>query len=364
MRPELAQSKADFLKNAPVIRLNAFENYIRGVVAGDSAEKIRYLRAAVAADPRYTQAVLLLGKTYYDAEDYTQASPWLAQVPSTDSSFAEASFLLGVCQYHLGHFDKASEAFRATSARVPLTEVLNDIGVAESHRPRQDAAPIFQKAVDADPSDPDYHFNLAVALYRKGDADGCRQQLQEALTRDPDDDEARSLQEEISAGPVNSLPPLRLKVNYDESSYRQLSVELQNAIDASINKADPSEQGVLHLQRARDLLASGASAEAESQFREALELEPQNPDALSGLAHALVNQMKFAESRLRATAAIAIKPGAEAYLVLARADLHDHNRDAARQNLQKALELEPQSTDAKAVEQELHKQEAEAAAAR
>jgi tetratricopeptide (TPR) repeat protein len=362
MRPDFAESKADFLRTAPVIRLNAFENYIRGVLASDSAEKIRYFRAAIATDPRYTQAILLLGRAYYNDQEYMQASPWLAQVPSADPSFAEASFLLGVSEYHLGHFDKASAAFKATAARVPLTEVINDVGVAESRRPHQDSTSFFQKAVDADPSDADYHFNLALALYRSGDAAGSQRQLREALTRDPSDQQSRTLLQAISAGPVASLPPLRLKINYDESSYRQLSVELQNAIDASIHKADPSEQAALHLERARDLLATGAAAEAENQFREAFELQPQNPEALAGLAHALVNQMKFAEARLRATAALAIKPGAEAYLVLARADLHDHNRTAARQNLQKAEGLEPQSADAKAVEQELSKQESEEAA--
>ena len=45
--------------------------------------------------------------------------------------------------------------------------------------------------------------------------------------------------------------------------------------------------------------------------------------------------------------------GAEAYLVLARAALHDHDPAGAEQNLQKALALEPASADAKAVAQEI-----------
>ena len=111
------------------------------------------------------------------------------------TSFSEANFLLGLSEYHLGHFEKASAAFKATAERVPLTEVLNNIGVAENRRGHHDAADYFQKAVEADPSDPDYHFNLAVALYRKGDLAGAQRQLRETLSRRPNDTEAHQFQE-------------------------------------------------------------------------------------------------------------------------------------------------------------------------
>jgi Tfp pilus assembly protein PilF len=128
---------------------------------------------------------------------------------------------------------------------------------------------------------------------------------------------------------------------------------LQNAIDQSIGKAKLSAQASLHLERARELLSTGAASEAEIQFRETLTQEPANADALSGLAHALLIESKFPEARRQANAALVLQPGAEAYLVLARADLHDHDRASAQQDLQKALALEPANEDAKAVAQEL-----------
>ncbi len=301
--------------------------------------------------------------------------------PKPISSSASANIIWGTST-------RLPTAFKATAERVPLTEVLNNIGAAENRRGHQrDAADYFQKAVAADPSDPDYHFNLAVALYRKGDLTGAQRQLRETLNRRPNDTEARQFQESLAASPAASSPaspaastaassaasaaatavhpvpitlPLpRIKRNYDESSYRQLAVELQNAIEASIGKAKPSARATLHVERAREFLANGAVSEAENQFREALTQEPANANALSGLAHALLLQNKFSQARHTAATALGLHPSAEAYLVIARADLHDNNSDAARQNLQKALALEPNSDDAKALAQDIQSRTSE-----
>jgi tetratricopeptide (TPR) repeat protein len=366
LRPGFSEPREAFLQHAPAIHLNAFESFIRGVAANSASEKVRYLKAALAIDPQYSEAALLLAKTYFAQHEYEPAAVWFAKIPPDDASFSEANFLLGLSEYHLGHFDRAATAFMKTAERVPLTEVLNNIGVAESRRGHRDAADYFQKAVQADPADADYHFNLAVALYRRGDISGAQHQLREALSRAPNDSDARQFQESLAASLVpGAVPPrpvtvplTRIKRNYDESSYRQLAVELQNAIDASIGKAKPSERASLHLERAREFLASGAASEAESQFREVLTQQPESPVALAGLAHSLLLEGKFPEARRQAAAALARQPSAEAYLVLARADLHDQDRTAAGQNLQKALALEPANEDAKAFGEELQKQNA------
>src|SRR6266508_4606936 len=94
MRPKFPQTREQFLQRAPAVRLDAFESFIRGVAAGASADKVRYLKAALAIDPSYAQASLLLGKTYFAARDYEQAAATLAEFPSEDAAFAQASFFL------------------------------------------------------------------------------------------------------------------------------------------------------------------------------------------------------------------------------------------------------------------------------
>lgn len=365
LRPSFAEPRETFLQRAPAIHLTAFENFIRSVVASSDTERIRHLKAALAIDPQYTQAILLLAKTYFSDHEYDAAALWFAKIHPDDAAYSEANFFLGLSEFRQGHFDRAAAAFMKTAEHVPLTEVLNNIGVAESRRGHRDAADYFQKAVQADPSDADYHVNLAIALYHRGDTFGAQRQLREALSRAPNDTEARQFQEELAAGstlggapqrPV-TVPPTRIKTNYDESSYRQLAVELQNAIDASIRKAKPSERATLHLERAREFLANGAAEEAESQFREVLVQQPRSAAALAGLAHSLLLEGKYPEARWQANAALMEQPSAEAYLVLARADIHDKNRAAAAENLQKALALEPTNEDAKAVGDELKNQD-------
>jgi tetratricopeptide (TPR) repeat protein len=368
MRPESAEPRESFLKSAPGIRLNAFENYIRAVSTSAVPERVRYLKAATAIDPNYPEAEMLLAKTYFAQKEYPQAAPWFAKVPSSDSAYSEANFLLGLCEFYQAHFERAYTAFSATAERVPLTEVLNNLGVVESRRGRHDAVEYFEKAVKADPADADYHFNLAVALYRKGDTAGAQRQLRETLSRRPGDSEAHQLQDALTAQAatagqtaqpgaaahnVPTPPPTRIKRNYDESSYRQLALELQNAIAQSIGKAKPGERGALHLERAREFLASGAAGEAENQFRAALNDDPNNAEALAGLSRSLLLQNKFTQARREALLSLHYKAGAEAYLVLARISLHDGDTGGAAANLAKARALEPASDEANAVEQEI-----------
>jgi Tfp pilus assembly protein PilF len=59
------------------------------------------------------------------------------------------------------------------------------------------------------------------------------------------------------------------------------------------------------------------------------------------------------EARYQALAALRVKPSAEAYLVLARVDLHDNDLPAAELDVRNALVLEPNSREAHAVSLEI-----------
>ena len=80
-----------------------------------------------------------------------------------------------MAEFYLGSYDKAYAAFNYLATRLPLTEVYNNLGVVEARRGHLPAAvEYFSKAVEADPNDSDYRFNLSVALYGKGDCDGSQ----------------------------------------------------------------------------------------------------------------------------------------------------------------------------------------------
>ncbi|HZQ92128.1 MAG TPA: tetratricopeptide repeat protein [Terriglobales bacterium] len=348
LEPETLAAKNSFVAAAAPIRLDALENYVRGVTATERAQKLRYLREAVRLNAGYTAAILQLGKAYFAGRDYENAALWLAKTPRTAPQAGEAAFFEGLADYYLGAFDKAEAAFTTVAARLPLTEVCNNLGVVTSRRGKHAAAlDYFQKAVQADPNDPDYRFNLAVALFRNGDTAGASRQLREALARRPGDSEAKAFLDSLSSirGPepaaAGSRVPLeRIKRNYDEVSFRQMALEMQNAAEARMARTDPATHAAFHVERGRQFLADGFLLEAEQQFREAVMLNPANAAAHLGWAAAL-EKSDAARSRSEALAAVRLQPSAEAYLILARLDLRDNRTDEAAANVARALELEP-----------------------
>jgi tetratricopeptide (TPR) repeat protein len=239
-------SEQQFIQAAAPIRLDAFENYVRGVASSSRPQKIRYWKEALRLNPGYAAAAFQLGKLYYDGHDYEQAVVWLSKVPKEDSSGGEASFFVGMAEYNRGYLDRANVAFIALAARVPLTEVYNNIGVVDARRGRRtEAVEYFSKAVAADPSDADYHFNLALALFKAGDSAASARQLREELQLKPSDSEAKALLDLLnrgvtmasvtsassSGGPAAGQPRIpieRIKRNYDEASYRQIEMQIDN----------------------------------------------------------------------------------------------------------------------------------------
>src|SRR6201993_1228655 len=165
-------SRDAFLNSAPPLRLDAFENYVRGLLAPTGADKIHYLQQAVHLNPAYSEAWLELGKAFFDDRQYAQAVSSLAQVAPSDPSAPEANFFLGLAAFSHGDFARAESAFSFVANRVPLPEVYNNLGVVNGRRGKRSATGFFQKSVQQDPNDADYRFNLGVALYVAGDAGG------------------------------------------------------------------------------------------------------------------------------------------------------------------------------------------------
>ena len=352
LRPNFPIAKQAFTAAAPPVRLDAFENYVRGVTATNAEEQIRHFREAVKLNPSYPEALLQLGKTYYEQRQYDQAVSTLARISQNDSEAREANFYLGLSAYYQGDFQRAETAFAFVAARMPLPEVYNNLGVAMSRQGEKNAAEYFQKASDIDPNDADYHFNLAAALYRAGNPAGASRQLHETLALRPDDTEARSLLDTINADATNRIqqapasartrgPLERIRANYEESAFRQLAFKLGAAAEQRLSKTDPHTHGQYHADRGRQFLNQGFLSEAEKEFRESISLDPSNAPAHAGLARALEADNDPAGARAEAEAALRLKESAEALLVLARLDLRDNRADAAAAEVERALLLDP-----------------------
>lgn len=356
LRPELTIRKDQYVTRATPIRLDAFENYIRGATAPTGPEQIRYLREAVRLTPTYPEALLELGEACYREHDYAEAISWLARIPESESQYGEANFYLGLAAYSQADFARAQTAFNAVAARLPLTEVYNNLGVVAGHRDPGSALSYLQKAVADDPNEPDYHFNLAIALYQAGDNVGAGKHLREDLRMHPNDGEAKSLLEALSSttlaqGTQNrlatlKLPAERLRTNYEEDRFRLLVLKIDAAAEQRLAKADPRTHSRFHSGRGDQLLLQGFLEEAEREFREAISLNPENADAHAGLASVLEAKNDLAGARSEAEEALRWRQFAEPLVVLARLDLRENRAEAAADEIDRALRLEPNDASA------------------
>jgi tetratricopeptide (TPR) repeat protein len=345
--PRFGVSKQDFVSETRDIRLDALENYVRGTIAASTPEKIRRLKEAVRLNPDYAAAQLELGKAYYQQRDFPNAIAALSRVPPSDKHALEAAFYLGLSAYYSGNLDRADQAFAFVASRLPLTEVYNNLGVVEARRGKSDGIQYLERAVQADPTEEDYHFNLAVSLARSGDSAGAAKQLREALNLRPNDAEAKNYLEAVSAGGNAPKPPLeRIKRNYDEAAFRQLAFAVESAEEAQMANANPKKHAQLHVQRGEEQLQQGFYEDAANSFREAVSLAPEAAEAHLGLARADLALNHTEEARSELNGLIASHPTAEAYVILAQVDIKDGKSAAARDDVNQALQLDASNAEA------------------
>lgn len=232
VRPGLEIPEEQFLESHPPIRLDALESYVRGLLAPTLDQKLALLANAARLEPVFSQPCFQLGRLHFERKDYRAAADWLARVLPSDSSHREALFLTGLTRYHLADFAAAREAFRRLAAQAPIGPVLNNLGVAQFRASDPEAAATLQQAIENDEADPDYHFNLAYVLWRRGEFAGAAASLRAVLERTPGDETAVLLLArcEQGSGPRPGEPRLenleRLKTVFDDSAWRHLQAIL------------------------------------------------------------------------------------------------------------------------------------------
>lgn len=222
----------DFLSPKKFTRLDAEESYIRGLLSSNNEQQQKWFLQAVVLDPHFISPAFELGKLLLGRKDYRQALQWLGRVPATDSRYADARFKMGLSAYELGDYNASAGYFRDVLKQFPMNEVYNNLGAAESQLNLSAAADDFKHALDGDPNDPVYLFNLGAALLRVNSFDEAARRLQAVVDRDADDNEAQALLDRAHShqttdpGNKPSAQP-RLKSNFDETAFRQLKAMLQ-----------------------------------------------------------------------------------------------------------------------------------------
>lgn len=239
--PQTTTSADQLLKPVKLIRLDAKESYIRGLLANNGEQQEKWFEQSLKLDAKYAQPAYELGTLYMRARDYRKAAQFFAKIPKDDPLYLEAKFRMGLSSYLTGDFYTAKNCFRELSQVVPLNEVFNNLGAAESRLNEAAAGDDFRRALDGDNSDATYNFNFGLALYRQAKFDEAARHLRSALDSNPDDHEAAALlskcQQHTLSAPANSgrtVPPERLKDNFDLTAFRQLKAMVEKSSTAKV----------------------------------------------------------------------------------------------------------------------------------
>lgn len=244
----------DFRRRFPLVRLDAFENYVRGVLETDDESRVRFLREADRLSPADHRAAFELGRHFFNHKDYANSANWLRKMVPADRDYLESLFLAGVDDFFMGKEAEAEKAFAALVEKTPLSEVSNNLGVMETRRGRYaEAFAHFERAYEADSRDFDFCLNLGLSLWYLKRYDEAARRVAEAVRADGEDPAAHALLAllgeklgdadgkrrelewlaEHEGGSAeksteNILPQARLKKNYEGRGFRLLSLALAN----------------------------------------------------------------------------------------------------------------------------------------
>lgn len=248
--PARAPAESEFRSLRTAVPLDVLENYIRGLLAPAPEQKEKYFAQAARLDPDFSPPAFELGKIHFERKEYREAAVWLEHVGPAENHYREASFFLGFARYQAGDFEAARKAFQTIAEKVPISPVWNNLGAAESRLNLPQAVDTFRKALEQDPSDPDYHFNLGYALFKKGDFAAAADRFRAVLDREPGDQMAtlllgrclkkqglRAPKGEATASDARLQALERLKDTYEERVYFQLKSILESPVPSNL----PSE---------------------------------------------------------------------------------------------------------------------------
>ena len=357
--------------------LTAFESYVKGLLAETPATAVTYLRSALTQAPTFDRARLALWDVYAEQGDHEHALDAVRPVPADSAWARRARFLAGLSELNLAKYDDAFASFKSLADAKPSPAVLNALGVVQLRRGAvtpQTGQPTyyFNKAAEADPDEPDYLFNLGYAYWLNHDPQAAIYWLRETLRRNPTDGDAHfvlgaALNAADNAAEAAREKELakRLSSTYEAWDKRPTAdavprglervksdVELPHdrRIDATLatnERRDQRELATFYLDHARRLFQDEHDREAVLELNRALYISPYEAEA-----HLLLGRIHLRNGRAReAIDALKISiwshDAAPAHVVLGEAYLQAKDVDAARGEAQRALALDPASTEAK-----------------
>jgi tetratricopeptide (TPR) repeat protein len=357
--------------------LDAFESYVKGLVAATPAAQQRFLETASRLAPRDPHILMALWSMYASQGLHEKALAVANAVPADSPGARDARYAVGHSLIDLKRYDGAFQELNALYARYPLAAVSNAIGVVQLRRdPLPGASPAtvyFSRAVREAPDNTQYLFNLgyAYALAHNGTdaltwlrqavrfnaADGDAHLVMSAVLattgRQTEAQREFDLARQLGTTTVSSVTTLPTRVptgleRLDEN-LAMADVPEMNARIAAPARTDQLETAAFHVDRARDLIEAHRDREATDELRRAIYLAPYEDAAhlLLGGIYQRSGQTAQAIDEFRVS--LWCRETAQAHVALGGVLLDTGDRDGARREASRALALAPGAPEAQAL---------------
>ena len=359
-----------------------FELYVKGLVAETPATALAFLEQALKAAPKYDRVRVALWELHSEASDHQKALDVISGVSAESKLYRDSRFRRSLSLMHLKRFDDALQTLRAMQSEQPAAPVANAIGVVElrraaTHQPGR-ATYYFSQASELDPSDGDLFFNLGYAYWFDKDANAAIYWLREAVRRDPADGDAHYIlsvalqqtgataegarERELADRLSTKYKSWQAKASSGEPVPRgleRLIEELMPArarVDATIDLAgqrDLEKLAAFHLDAGRRAFAREADREAIQELRRALYISPYLAEAHLLLGRLYLRGGRATDAVEELKIALWSEATVPAHLALAEAFLQIQDQTAARVEVERALALDPNSSEALAFKAKL-----------
>ena len=359
----------------------AVELYVKGLVADALPTQRTFLEQASKAAPADDRIKLALWQVHSEAGDHLLALGAASSVTAMSLHSRAARYLAARSLIDLKRYDEAFTILKTLQSEGRSAEVLNAIGIVQLRRgstPQTGtAAYYFTQASQTDPSDADYFFNLGYAHWLDQDPPAAMYWLREAVRRAPEDGDAhlvlgaalqqtgataeaareRELARRLSARAIPATGDAVPRGLERLKDYLERASPTVDAIITSTGQRDQAELALFHLDAGRRAFTREADREAERELRRALYLSPYLAEAHLLLGRIHLRTRRTAEAIQAFKIALWSDETAAAHVALAEAYLQDKNVPAAKDEVDRALALDPDSTEARALRERLAKPE-------
>jgi tetratricopeptide (TPR) repeat protein len=364
-------------RRQPQLPADVFENYVKGLVAIAPAAQQRFLEAAYRKEPRDGRILMALWSVYTGQGLHAKALAVARNVPADSPRVRNGRFAAALSLIELGRLDEAFKELRDLNAQRASPVLLNALGIVQLRRTGlpEGGSPafFFDAAVKGAPEDTDYLFNLGYAYARGHEPQAALFWLREAVRFDATNGDAhlvmsavlestgktveaqRELELANLLGTRRDVPTTTLRDTLAPRLER-----LRTDLDASISRRfassigtparqEQQEVAAFYLDEGRRLFAARQDRDAINRLRRAVYLSPYQDEPHLLLGHLYQRAGRLTEAIDEFKVAIWCKESAATRLALAAALLESGDRPAARREVERALVLQPNSDEARAL---------------